>query len=331
MHVPGWWTGFVVLAVVWAGLPPHLLAFSILVPEDLSVVEPGRTISVQVDPGGEIGLERVRYFWYHGDQEPASSHQAQPALIASPSSSPPFGGRLRVPLAAIGTMRLLAVAEVSGGRLAGRSREEFDEVLLRAEPSAELLRIWFASEEPWQPRTIGRIYDLPVFGDFADGAVRSLGGSSTGSTFFSSNNKVVETYQAGLVRVTGSGEATVIVRNRGRNGRLKVKVRGNDQPNQWPTAEAGPTLNVKSGQTVMLNAIRSMDPDGDPLRYEWTQVRGHKVPLLDAGTSMASFVAPKVSGKRLLRFRLRVTDMEGADTLKGADSLPSFLNVWVEP
>ncbi len=61
MHVPGWWTGFVVLAVVWAGLPPHLLAFSILVPEDLSVVEPGRPISVQVDPGGEIGLERVGY------------------------------------------------------------------------------------------------------------------------------------------------------------------------------------------------------------------------------------------------------------------------------
>jgi hypothetical protein len=81
----------------------------------------------------------------------------------------------------------------------------------------------------------------------------------------------------------------------------------------------------------VLSALGSSDPDGDPLRYEWTQVRGNKVSLLDPNTPRATFVAPKVSAKRLLRFKLRVTDMRGPDTVKGADSLPAFINVWVEP
>jgi K319-like protein len=82
---------------------------------------------------------------------------------------------------------------------------------------------------------------------------------------------------------------------------------------------------------VALNALGSHDPDGDPLRYEWIQVRGNPVSLLDPNTPRATFVAPKVSEKRLLRFRLRVTDMRGPDTVKGADSLPAFVDVWIEP
>jgi len=67
------------------------------------------------------------------------------------------------------------------------------------------------------------------------------------------------------------------------------------------------------------------------LQYEWAQIRGNKVPLLDPNTAKPTFVAPKVSAKRLLKFKLRVTDMKGPDTVKGGDSLPSFVNVWVEP
>ncbi len=53
--------------------------------------------------------------------------------------------------------------------------------------------------------------------------------------------------------------------------------------------------------------------------------------FFDANTPQARFVAPRVSSKRLFRFRLRVTDMAGPDTLKGTDSLPSFVNIWVDP
>jgi hypothetical protein len=97
------------------------------------------------------------------------------------------------------------------------------------------------------------------------------------------------------------------------------------------TPPENPDLTVKAGSTVMLNALGSRDPEGDPLRYEWTQVRGNPVAVLDPNTPRATFVAPKVSAKRLLRFKLRVTDMRGPDSVKGADSLPAFVNVWIEP
>jgi hypothetical protein len=54
-------------------------------------------------------------------------------------------------------------------------------------------------------------------------------------------------------------------------------------------------------------------------------VRGSKVSLLDANNSEASFLAPAVSEPRMYRFKLRVTDK------KGADSLPTFVDVTVEP
>lgn len=88
---------------------------------------------------------------------------------------------------------------------------------------------------------------------------------------------------------------------------------------------------MKAGQTVVLDGARSLDPDGDPLRYQWRQVRGNTVSLLDPNTPRPRFVAPKVSAARLLRFELQVMDMAGADTVKGADSLPTFVDVWVQP
>ena len=53
--------------------------------------------------------------------------------------------------------------------------------------------------------------------------------------------------------------------------------------------------------------------------------RGSKISLLDANGSETSFLAPAVSEPRIYRFKLRVTDK------KGADSLPAFVDVTVEP
>ncbi|MGH7262153.1 MAG: hypothetical protein ACREI9_16040 [Nitrospiraceae bacterium] len=41
-------------------------------------------------------------------------------------------------------------------------------------------------------------------------------------------------------------------------------------------------------------------------------------------------MGPTVAAKRLLQFRLKVTDMKGPDLVKGADSFPAFINVWIE-
>ncbi|MFM8552155.1 MAG: PKD domain-containing protein, partial [Nitrospiraceae bacterium] len=147
----------------------------------------------------------------------------------------------------------------------------------------------------------------------------------------SSDEGVIATSPGGFLRVVGNGRAQLTVRNRGREGRLDVVVKSEAEPNGPPVAKAGADQTVHGGATVALSALESRDPDGDPLRYEWSQIRGNKVSLLDADSPKATFVAPKVSAKRLFRFKLRVTDMKGPDTVKGADSLPSYVDVWVVP
>jgi hypothetical protein len=47
--------------------------------------------------------------------------------------------------------------------------------------------------------------------------------------------------------------------------------------------------------------------------------------MLDVNSSEASFLAPIVSEKRTYRFKLRVTDK------KGADSVPAYVDITVEP
>ena len=99
----------------------------------------------------------------------------------------------------------------------------------------------------------------------------------------------------------------------------------NDEPNEPPISDAGAHKYVKAGSRVKRNGLNSRDPEGDALYYSWSQIRGSKVPLLDANNSEASFLAPTVSETRTYRFKLRVTDK------KGADSLPAFVEVTVEP
>jgi hypothetical protein len=224
---------------------------------------------------------------------------------------------------------LLAVGEVTQGRLAGR--EEFDEVVVQVEPPAELTAIEFEVEKPWRLDTLGKIHEVPAVGLFADGVSRRLPGTSAGNSYRSSNEAVLRVLPDGVVQVIGDGRATLTVTNRGQEGVLDVVVKSDGEPNNPPTAHTVPDVTVKAGSTVVLSALGSSDPDGDPLRYEWMQVRGNKVSLLDPNTARATFVAPKVSARRLLRFKLRVTDMRGPDSVKGADSLPAFVNVWVEP
>ncbi len=312
-----------------SGGPSRAFAFSIDSPKNMAVVEPGRPIPVSVDLGVEKAVREVRYYWYAEREEPPSSQQATPALVATVSSSPPYGGMLNVPQEAVGTMRLLAVAEVTGGRLG--AREEFDEVLLRAEPDAGIARIEFEAEKPWRLRMIGRVMELPAVAQFDDGVARRVTGGSAGSSYSSSDDRVVSILPNGLLRVEGNGRATLTVTNRGKQGTLDVVVQSPAEANGWPSADAGPALHVKAGRPVVLDGTRSLDPDGDPLRYQWRQVRGMKVSLLDPNTPRPRFVAPKVSVTRLLRFELQVTDMAGADTVKGADSLPTVVDVWVEP
>jgi hypothetical protein len=179
--------------------------------------------------------------------------------------------------------------------------------------------------------TIGKRVSLPVLGQFEDGIARVLQGHATGSRFSSSNESVVRVDQQGEVLIAGNGKAVIIVANQQQEGRLEVIVEGDAAPNGPPLAVVPPSLTAKPGAVVRLDGLESRDPDGDPLMFRWKQVRGNKVDLTTPNEARTSFIAPVVSERRLLQFHLVVTDLTGPDTVKGADSEPAVMDVWIEP
>ena len=319
-------------------------AFKIVEPTRDSALTSGQLITARVDLGKDPGIVKVRYYWYGEldevlvEADASSSMGAivkSATLVSTAENNPPFGGKLRVPREAIGVMRLLAVAEVTRGRLSSRSI--FDEILVEVKPDASLTSIDFETEKPLRfgsagreavyasIDSLGKTFVLPVVGVFADGVVRPIRSPATGTTYRSSDEKVVKVYPTGLLQLMGSGRAIVTAANRGKEANLDVFIEVPDERNEPPEAEAGPNRTVRSGRRVLLNGLMSLDPEGGRLRYHWSQIRGAKVPLLDLNMPKASFRAPDVSEPKLFRFSLRVTDG------KEADSLPAYVDIIVEP
>jgi hypothetical protein len=325
-------------------MAPSVEAFTLMEPVEGATLTAGTIVTAHVDLGKDAGIVKVRYYWY-GEQDETLVEQddstamgsivAPVAMIGSAGHDPAFGGPLKVPQDGIGPMRLLAVAEISRGRLGTRS--VFDEVIVHVDPPAALTTIDFETDKPLQlGRTgqssafghvdsLGKVFELPVIGDFADGVTRRISLPATGTSYQSSSPKVIKVLPGGLLQIVGNGKTTIIVTNRGKQGSLDVAVNVNDEPNEPPIADAGEHKSVRAGSRVKLSGLRSRDPEGEALYYSWSQVRGSKVSLLDANNSEASFLAPNVSEPRTYRFKLRVTDK------KGADSLPAFVDVRVEP
>lgn len=351
-----------VLVLSWS--VGEALAFKITEPATGAKLASGKTVTAHVDLGNDIGIVKVRYYWYreqdetlvqqneiegsstsdakisvdkflHKDSVVGGSVVSLPVLVSTADKDPAFGGPLKIPPEAIGPMRLLAVAEISRGRLG--TRTVFDEIVVTAEPDAELQNIDFETDKPLllgregqsatygQVDVLGKIFELPVVGDFSDGVERPLTAPSSGTGYQSSNDKVIQVLPDGMLKIVGNGKTVLTVKNRGKDASLDVHVAVGDEPNEPPIAVAGANRTVKSGEKVELNGLSSRDPEGEALFYSWSQVRGAKVPLLDLNMPKASFLAPSVSEPKLFRFRLRVTDK------KGADSMPAFVDVTVEP
>ncbi|MBI5855254.1 MAG: hypothetical protein HZB35_08525, partial [Nitrospirae bacterium] len=244
------------------------LALRITSPAEHSIVKSGQTVTASVDLGQDSGIVTVRYYWYPelGEtlveqedsriREPgtgrvsnekhslADSTSGAPVvavatLVAGSDKTPPFGGKLRVPNDVIGCMRLLAVAEVTRGRLGTRSL--FDEVVVQVNSDAELTSIDFETEKPLrlgragqaatygQIDSMGKTFDLPVVGTFADGVTRAMASPSAGTTYQSSNEKVIKVLPEGLLQITGNGKTTLTVTNRGKQAQLDISVEVNDE------------------------------------------------------------------------------------------------------
>ena len=336
--------GLFTVALCLALSAQQALAFKILEPAEGAKLTSGTTITASVDLGKDSGIVQVRYYWYgeqddrlveQDDSTATGSIVAPVALIGLSDHHPPFGGPLLVPKDGIGPMRLLAVADISRGRLEKRSI--FDEILVLMEPAAPLTSIEFETDKPLQlgragqssafghVDSLGKIFQLPVVGEFADGVIRRISTLATGTRYQSSNPKIIRVLSNGLLQIVGNGKTFLTVTNRGKQATIDVTVEVNEEPNEPPVADAGPNQSVKAGTKVKLSGLKSRDAEGEALYYSWSQVRGSKISLLDVDNAEASFLAPTVSEKRTYRFKLRVTDK------KGADSVPTFVDVVVEP
>jgi len=335
--------GLFVLAICLTAVSP-VHAFKITEPAEGTKLTAGQIVTAHVDLGKDSGIVQVRYYWY-GEQDDTLVEQedatargsivAPVVLIGLSDHRPPFGGPLPVPKNGIGPMRLLAVAEISRGRLGTRS--VFDEILVNVEPAVSLAAIDFETDKPLHlgragqssafghVDSMGKIFELPVVGEFADGVIRRISAPATGTSYQSSNQHVIKVLAGGLLQIVGNGKTTLTVTNRGKQASLDITVEVNEEPNQPPVADAGPNQSVKAGAKVKLSGLKSRDPEGEALYYAWSQVRGSKIALLDVDNAEPSFLAPTVSEKRTYRFKLRVTDK------KGADSVPAFVDVVVEP
>ncbi len=332
VHVAGF------LALSLLALPITALPFSLIEPKDSSTHVSGQKISVKLEVGEVGGVTAVHYFWYAEDEDMLEElAEEKLALISTPKHDPPFGGTVRVPRTAIGTYRLLAVAQLEEGQVDTEKWAVFDEVLIHIEPKARLKEIDFECDKPLrfgraaaarvyeQVDFLGKTIELPVIGRFSDGTVRAIHRKDTGTTYAVDDETVVTINDNGLLRLVGNGTARLTVKNRGQEATLEIQVKVQNLTNQPPVTNTGEDQTVYSGEPVILNGLGSYDPEGGSLQYRWSQVRGSKISLLDPYSGKARFLAPFVTEEKLFRFTLRVTD-----TL-GADSIPGYIDVLVVP
>lgn len=144
-------------------------------------------------------------------------------------------------------------------------------------------------------------------------------GPATGTLSWAAGDANPKTIEYAIVD-DGSGEADeffdVLLSNAtggqvDGNAAVRVNILDGTGANSAPNAVAGSSQTVGSGASVTLTGDASNDPDGDVLTYEWTQIAGPLVSLIDADQPNASFTAPTVTSDTMLRFELQVTDTTG--------------------
>jgi len=85
-----------------------------------------------------------------------------------------------------------------------------------------------------------------------------------------------------------------------------------DPGNRPPTADAGSDQTANEETTIQASGSRSLDPDGDPLTFFWSQVSGAQATIVTANQASTNIVLPAVNASELLVFRLTVTDTANA-------------------
>ena len=84
--------------------------------------------------------------------------------------------------------------------------------------------------------------------------------------------------------------------------------------NQPPIVAVSETQSPPPGAMVQLDASNSIDPDNDPLSFEWQQISGPPVALDDNTTATPSFTTPTLNTSATLVFRVTVNDGHHSNT-----------------
>lgn len=78
-----------------------------------------------------------------------------------------------------------------------------------------------------------------------------------------------------------------------------------------PSADAGPDVPIRSGQSTELDASASSDPDGNLVNFFWEVTVGPSIDFDNPSAARVSFVAPDVTAPSVALVRLTVTDDSG--------------------
>jgi hypothetical protein len=290
----------------------------ITAPEKAAVVRPGTLMKLKIGIPPGLPVAMVTYTLLQGD---LALEERVERPLSTTSDTAPFEAEMLLPQEAVGSYRLLAVAQVKERR---GFYVLFDESFLQVSPEAPLVAL--RAESPVRfINTIGEVQMLTVRGVYGDRIVRDLTSGSSGTVYRSSNESVVRVNGDGRAQAVGEGTAEITAQNQGKEDKIRAVVQVRDTENRPPVADAGPDQTVRQGTRVRLDAIGSADPEGENPSYYWSQVRGMPVDLLEPLSLRPYFTAPVVLRPHVLRFRLIVRDKEEAE------SFPAYVNVTVVP
>ena len=287
-------------------VPAFAQALTIVAPAPGTSVRPGQSVTVVAAPEAGETLTAVQAGPY---QRSLSDLQPQPDGT--------FAGTVTVPTEAVGPLLVV----VAGRRLDGRLT--LDSRTLVVEPG--LVRMINVHAPPVLT-FVGQVERVDVTAAFEDAVLRDVSGDERGSSYASSDPAVLGVHPEGYIQARAAGSAELTVTNRGVTGSIFVTVAVPSPPdNGIPIPNPGPDRTVPKNLAVDLDGSGSSDPDGDALQYQWQQVGGIQVQLVDESSAHARFSAPYVTEPSVITFALAVRDS------KGATSFPALVRITVTP
>jgi hypothetical protein len=195
------------------------------------------------------------------------------------SDTPPFTMSLRVPGDALGPIKLFAIALAADGNVVLS-----EDVTLNVTTTATISSVNIVTQNPVLFGIHAR-QQLAVVGHYSDGFTRDITLGSAGTIYRTTNPAIAAVSADGELTAVAPGVVTIAAQNGNTQDSVTVTVK----PNTAPIADAGQAVALAcivpgSLVPIQLDGSRSFDPDGDPLRFTWSE----------AGVPIASGIGPTI-------------------------------------